>query len=122
MMENSMMTTSRVFLPTKKNSIKSSEIKEEIKEEIKDYYSIYFIESHLKNEDEEIEILIDSSNKYLKQLKRLNKKEIKDNDNNEFIVSVYSMLFKPSLIKKKEIKELNKIKTTNIKIYLKKSP
>ena len=121
MMENSMMTTSRVFLPTKKNSIKSSEPKEETKEEIKDYYSIYFIESHLKNEDEEIEILIDASNKYLKQLKRINKKEIKDNDNNEYIVSVYSMIFKPSLIKKKEIKELNKIKTTNVKIYLKKS-
>jgi len=115
------MTTSRVFLPTKKNSLKGSETKDENKEEIKDYYSIYFIESHLKNEDEEIEILIDSSNKYLKQLKKINKKEFKDNDNNEFIVNVYSMIFKPNLIKKKEIKELNKIKTTNIKIYLKKS-
>ena len=120
-MENSINTTTRILIPIKKKSLKNIEEKEEIKEEKKDYYTIYFIESHPKNEDEEIEILIDTSNKYLKQLKKINYKEKKDIDNKEFIFNVYSINLKYNLIKKKEIKESDKSKTINIKIYLKKN-
>ena len=120
-MENSINTTTRILIPIKKKSLKNIEEKEEIKEEKKDYYTIYFIESHPKNEDEEIEILIDTSNKYLKQLKKINYKEKKDIDNKEFISNVYSINLKYNLIKKKEIKESDKSKNINIKIYLKKN-
>ena len=97
-----MNTTSRILLPIKKKpSKKFEEKKEEKKDDKKDYYIIYFIESHPKNDNENIEILIDSSNKYLNKLKRINQKEIKDNDNNEFIVNIYSINFKPNLFKKK---------------------
>ena len=117
-----MNTTSRILLPIKKKSSKNfEEIKEEKRDDKKDYYTIYFIESHPKNDNGDIEISIDSSIKYLNKLKRINQKEIKDNDNNVFIVNIYSIDFKPNLIKKKEIKELDNKKTANIKIYLKKN-
>ena len=118
--DNSLFTTSRILLPVKKKSLKNSEIKDKEIEVIKDYFSIYFIESHLKNENEEIELSIDTSIKYLEQFKKINQKIIKDN-NNDFIVNVFSLNLKPNLIKKKEIKEIDKLKTINIKIYLKKN-
>ena len=120
-MDNSLFTTSRVLLPVKRKSINNNEIKEKQKEGIKDYYTIYFIESHLQSENEEIEISIDSSIKYLEQLKKINQKIIKDNNQNDFIINVFSLNLKPNLIKKKEIKEIEKIKTINLKIYLKKN-
>ena len=120
-MDNSLFTTSRVLLPVKRKSINNNEIKEKQKEGIKDYYTIYFIESHLQSENEEIEISIDSSIKYLEQLKKINQKIIKDNNQNDFIINVFSLNLKPNLIKKKEIKEIDKIKTINLKIYLKKN-
>ena len=120
-MDNSLFTTSRVLLPVKRKSINNNEIKEKQKEGIKDYYTIYFIESHLQSENEEIEISIDSSIKYLEQLKKINQKIIKDNNQNYFIINVFSLNLKPNLIKKKEIKEIEKIKTINLKIYLKKN-
>ena len=120
-MDNSLFTTSRVLLPVKRKSINNNEIKEKQKEGIKDYYTIYFIESHLQSENEEIEISIDSSIKYLEQLKKINQIIIKDNNQNDFIINVFSLNLKPNLIKKKEIKEIEKIKTINLKIYLKKN-
>ena len=122
-MENTLNinTTTRILLPSKKKSIKRAEEKEVVKEEKKDYYIIYFIESHLKNENENIEIIIDTSNKYLNQLKKINQKEIKEIDNKIFIINLYSINLKYDLIKKKEIKEFDKIKTINIKIYLRKN-
>ena len=114
-----MNTTSRILLPNPNKKFTNIEINES-KDEIKDYFEIYFIESHLKNEDGDIEILLDSSNKYLKQLKKINQKQVKDNIKQEYIINVYNMILKPSLIKKKEKIESDKMKTINIKIYLKK--
>ena len=121
-MEN--IETKRVFL-TKSNEkfkkMKSTEIiKKESNEQIKDYFEIYFIETHLLSEDIDIEILLDSSNKYLKQLQKINEKQI-TNNYKVFISNVYSMILKPNLIKKKEIIESDKTKTINIKIFLTKN-
>ena len=116
-----MITTSRILLPIKnKNSIKIEDTKLEIKNEKKDYFSIYFIESHLKNEDKDIEITLESSNKYFNKLRKIMQKKI-NNDNMQYVASVYLINFKPHLIKNKEIKEINNIKTISIKIGLKKN-
>ena len=116
-----MITTSRILLPIKnKNSIKKEDKKQEIKNEKKDYFSIYFIESHLENEDKDIEITLESSNKYFNKLRKIMQKKI-NNDNMQYVASVYLINFKPHLIKNKEIKEINNIKTISIKIGLKKN-
>ena len=116
-----MITTSRILLPIKnKNSIKIEDTKLEIKNEKKDYFSIYFIESHLENEDKDIEITLESSNKYFNKLRKIMQKKI-NNDNMQYVASVYLINFKPHLIKNKEIKEINNIKTISIKIGLKKN-
>ena len=116
-----MITTSRILLPNKnKNSFIKEEAKKEIKNEKKDYFSIYFIESHLENEDQDIEIVLESSNKCFNKLRKIMQKNI-INDNIQYIASVYLSNFKPNLIKSKEIKEINNIKTIKIKICLKKN-
>ena len=116
-----MITTSRILLPIKnKNSAKKEDIKQEIKNEKKDYFSIYFIESHLENEEKDIEIALESSNKYFNKLRKIMQKKI-NNDNMQYVASVYLINFKPHLIKNKEIKEINNIKTISIKIGLKKN-
>ena len=116
-----MITTSRILLPNKNiNSFKKEDTQKEIKNDKKDYFSIYFIESHLENEDQEIEITLESSNKCFNKLRKIMQKKI-NNDNVQYIAGVYLINFKPHLIKNKEIKELNNIKTINIKIGLKKN-
>ena len=116
-----MITTSRILLPIKnKNSIKKEDTRQEIKNEKKDYFSIYFIESHLENEEKDIEIALESSNKYFNKLRKIMQKKI-NNDNMQYVASVYLINFKPHLIKNKEIKEINNIKTISIKIGLKKN-
>ena len=116
-----MITTSRILLPNKnKNSFIKEDTKKEIKNEKKDYFSIYFIESHLENEDQDIEIILESSNKCFNKLKKIMQKKI-NNGNMQYIAAVYLINFKPNLIKNKEIKEINNIKTINIKICLKKN-
>ena len=120
-MENSIITTSRILLPNKnKNSIIKEDAKKEIKSEKKDYFSIYFIESHLENEDQDIEIVLESSNKCFNKLRKIMQKKI-NNDNMQYVASVYLINFKPNLIKIKEIKEINNIKKKKIKICLKKN-
>ena len=46
-------------------------------------------------------------------------KKIKNNVSVQYVASVYLINFKPNLIKNKEIKEINNVKTINIKICLK---
>ena len=75
-MENSMITTSRILLPNNnKYSFKKEDAKKEIKNEKKDYFSIYFIESHLESEDQDIEIILESSNKCFNKLKKIMQKK-----------------------------------------------
>ena len=85
----------------------------------KEFYTFYFIESHLKSLNNEISIILDSSGKHLNSLKKISEKEFKDNKNEEYIVSVYSIDFKPTLIKQKEIKNNNGIPSITIKVSLK---
>ena len=79
----------------------------EILERVKDYNTFYFIESHLEQIHNDIELNLDSSYKCLKPLRKLNEKKLKDKDNQNYIATVYAIDFKPSLIKKKEIKNTN---------------
>ena len=69
------------------------------------YYTFYFIASHLKTL-KNIEIVLDSSLKCLKPLRKLIEKEFKDKEKQYFIVGVYAIDFKPELIKPKEIKDV----------------
>ena len=86
---------------------------------VKDFYAFYFIESHLKSLNNEISIILDSSGKHLNSMKKISEKEFKDNKNEEYIVSVYCIDFKPALIKPKEIKNNNGIPSVTIKVALK---
>ena len=74
---------------------------------MKDYNTFYFIETHLEQIHNDIELNLDSSYKCLKPLRKLNEKKLKDKDNQNYIATVYAIDFKPSLIKKKEIKNTN---------------
>ena len=87
-------------------------------EKVKDFFTFYFIESHLKDIGN-AEIIIESSYKCLSPIRKIMEKEFKDKKKEVFIISVYGIDFKPSLIKKKEIKEMNKIQALLIKICLK---
>jgi len=91
----------------------------EIMEKVKDFYTFYFIESHLKSMNSDISIVLDSSGKHLNSLRKILEKEFKDTKNEEYIVSVYGIDFKPTLIKQKEIKNNNGIPTVIIKVALK---
>ena len=91
----------------------------EIMEKVKDFYTFYFIESHLKSLNNEISVILDSSGKHLNSLRKISEKEFKDNKNQEYIVSVYGINFKPLLIKQKEIKNNNGVPSIKIKIALK---
>ena len=87
-------------------------------DKVKDFFTLYFIESHLKDIGN-AEIIIESSYKCLSPIRKIMEKELKDKKKQVFIISVYGIDFKPSLIKKKEIKEMNKIQALLIKICLK---
>ena len=91
----------------------------EVIEEIRDYFTYYFIETHLKSLNNEIEIIVDSSHKCLKPIRKVLEKEIKDDKNQVFMASVYGIDFKPSALKKKEIKEINGFQSFPLKIILK---
>ena len=93
----------------------------EIIERVKDFNTFYFIESHLDQLNNDLEVVLDSSYKCLKPLRKINEKKIKDqkNKNLEYIVSIYAIDFKPSLIKKKEIKEIDRVSYLPIKLFLK---
>ena len=88
------------------------------KEKEKEFYSFYFIESHLKNMNNEISLKLDSSGKHLISFRKISEKEYKDKNEEEYIVSVYAIDFKPNLIKKKEIKENNGISSIKVKVSL----
>ena len=72
----------------------------EVIEEIRDYFTYYFIETHLKSLNNEIEIIVDSSHKCLKPIRKILEKEIKDDKNQVFMASVYGIDFKPSVLKR----------------------
>ena len=90
----------------------------EIIEKFKEYYTYYFIESHLKSIHSETELILDTSHKALKPLRKILEKEIIEK-NTEYIVSVYAIGFKPTIFKKKEIKEIDASSTFTIKLFLK---
>ena len=91
----------------------------QVMERVKDFYTFYFIESHLKSLNSEISLILDSSGKHLSSLKKISEKDFKDTKNEEYILSVYSIEFKPTLIKQKEVKNENGIPTIKIKVALK---
>ena len=91
----------------------------EIVESIKEFYSFYFIESHLNELDNEIELIVDSSHKCLKPLRKINEKKIHGQLNKLFVVSVYRIDLKSSSIKQKEIKNMNGVSCILIKLLLK---
>ena len=91
----------------------------EIMEKVKDFHTFYFIESHLKSINNETSVVLDSSGKHLNSFRKIIENEFKDYKNEEYIVSVYGINFKPALIKQKEIKFMNGVPTITIKVVLK---
>ena len=91
----------------------------EVIDKIKEYFTYYFIETHLKSLNNEIEMIVDTSHKCLKPIRKILEKEIKGEGNQEFIASVYGIDFKPTIIKKKELKEINGNSSFPLKLLLK---
>ena len=91
----------------------------EIIQKDKNYLTFYFIESHLKSLNNEIEINLESSHKYLRPLRKVLEKEIKNNKNIDFTISVYAVDFFPNLIKKKDIKLNTGYDSISVRISLK---
>ena len=90
----------------------------EIIEQVKDFFTFYFIESHLKNINDDIEIVVESNHKFLRPLRKVLQKEIREKLD-DYIVSVYAIDFKPALIKKKELKDINSSLCFSLKMSLK---
>ena len=85
----------------------------------RDYITFYFIESHLKSLDSSIEVVLDSSHKCFKPLRKIVNKELKDAKNEDYLVSVFAVDVKPKEIKSKEIKEVNNSPSFPVKFALK---
>ena len=90
----------------------------EVIEQVKDYFTYYFIDSHLKSLHNEIEIVLETNHKGLKPIRKILDKEIRVK-NDDYMISVYGIDFKPVSIKKKELKDINGIPSFPIKICLK---
>ena len=90
----------------------------EVINQVKDFFTFYFIESHLKNINDDIEIVVESSQKFLRPIRKVLQKEIREKLD-DYIVSVYAIDFKPALIKKKELKDINNSLSFQLKICLK---
>lgn len=78
--------------------------------------SIYFIESHLALLNKEIEVVLESSTKYFKPVRKILEKNIIDKQKQEYTVSVYAVDFNSIELKKRETKEN---KPSMLKISLK---
>ena len=85
----------------------------------RDYITFYFIESHLKSLDSSIEVVLDSSHKCFKPLRKIVNKELKDAKNEDYLASVFAVDVKPKEIKSKEIKEVNNSPSFPVKFALK---
>ena len=86
---------------------------------MKDFITFYFIESHLDEINNDIEVVVDSSYKCLKPLRKVNEKKSKDQKNQVYVISVYGIDIITSLITKKEIKNMNEVSCILIKLSLK---
>ena len=83
---------------------------------VRDFHTFYFIESHLKGINN-LEVVVDSSQKCLKPLRKLNEKEFKNKEKQDFIVSVYALDFSLEILqKKKEFKMINGVPCISVKI------
>ena len=78
--------------------------------------SIYFIESHLALLNKEIEVVLESSTKYYKPVRKILEKNFIDKQKQEYTVSVYAVDFNSIELKKRETKEN---KPSMLKISLK---
>ena len=73
---------------------------------------------HLKNLNNDIEIVVETSHKFIRPLREFFQKEIREKLD-DYIVSIYAIDFKPALIKKKDLKYINSSLCFSLKINLK---
>ena len=85
----------------------------------RDFYTFYFIESHLKDLDNNIQVVLDSSNKCFKPLRKILSKDLKDESKQDYIASVYAVDFKPQEIKSKDKTQISGVPSFPIKFALK---
>ena len=67
--------------------------------------TLYFLESHLEVLNKDITIVLESSSKYFKSLRKLEEKVFLDKDKQPFIVSAYAVDYNSKDLKKKESKD-----------------
>lgn len=67
--------------------------------------TVYFLESHLEVLNKDITIVLESSSKYFKSLRKLEEKVFLDKDKQPFIVSAYAVDYNSKDLKKKESKD-----------------
>ena len=80
----------------------------------------FFIESHPKSINNDVEIVLDIKHSSIQPLRKLLEKDFKSSEEQEdFVVSVYAGDIISSLLKEKEIKTVNGIKTFPVKIIQK---
>ena len=83
----------------------------------REYHTYYFIESHPKSLNDQAEVVLNTKHPSIQPLRKLLEKDFKSiNAQEDFVVSVYAGDIIPSLIKEKEIKVVQNIKSFPVKI------
>ena len=83
----------------------------------REFHTYYFIESHPKSLNNQVEVVLNVKHSSIQPLRKLIEKEFKSSNDEDFTVTVYAGDIFPSLIKEKEVKIVqNYIKAFPVKI------
>ena len=83
----------------------------------REFHTYYFIESHPKSLNNQVEVVLNVKHSSIQPLRKLIEKDFKSSNDEDFTVTVYAGDIFPSLIKEKEIKIVqNYIKAFPVKI------
>ena len=83
----------------------------------REFHTYYFIESHPKSLNNQVEVVLNVKHSSIQPLRKLIEKDFKSSNDEDFTVSVYAGDIFPSLIKEKEVKIVqNYIKAFPVKI------
>ena len=87
----------------------------------KQIFTYFFIESHPKSINDDSKVILDMKHSAIQPLRKLLEKEFKSSseEQEDFVASVYAGDIIPSLLKEKEIKIVNDIRTFPVKIIQK---
>ena len=70
----------------------------------REFHTYYFIESHPKSLNNQVEVVLNVKHSSIQPLRKLIEKDFKSSNDEDFTVTVYAGDIFPSLIKEKEVK------------------